>query len=189
MSRPRVNLPFFDRHFLKSGQLFLWGEIEDYTARQIVQSMRFLADQKVDTVRLYIHSDGGCVDSTIAIIDEMERLKREEIIISTICQSKAYSAAAYILAMGTPGERYATPNSAIMLHPVSYDLPTDYITQQQKVTEFYAKQVDQISRLVANACGYNTSVKYKKFCEMIDQGLWLTAKEAKKMKVIDGLDE
>ena len=48
-----------------------------------------------------------------AIYDTMRYLKPD---VQTVCLGQAASAAAVLLAAGTPGKRYALPNSRILIH-------------------------------------------------------------------------
>lgn len=74
-----------------------------------------------------------------------------------------------------------------MLHPVSLELSSDYVTQQELVTNFFKAQADSIIKLTAVAC--KKSRKLTQFAKDIDKGLWLNAAEAKKYGVIDKIRE
>lgn len=185
MMKRSVNLPFFDRYFLKARQIFLWGEIDDKLAMHVVQSLRYLAslDSNKD-IEIYIHSEGGCVESTMAIIDEMLKIK-EQLTIQTICQSQAYSSAAFVLALGTEGYRKATANSSMMLHQVTYETAEDNARVQKQLTDFSLKQIENIYDMVGVACKQTTPTKKKKFRADIENTIWMDPKEAKRFGLID----
>lgn len=138
-------------------------------------------------IYLYIHSDGGCIDAHFAIIDEIASLTKMGIEVNTICQGKACSAAAYILALGTEGCRYAYLNSCVMLHSASSYLGDDKIREHEGYLSYARKQEENILKLVAKACGKSSPNKYKEFSEKIKNTWWLTATEAKKNGIIDGI--
>ena len=64
-------------------------------------------------ISLYINSPGGDINSLFAIYDTMQYVKPD---ITTICFGQAASAAAVLLAAGTPGKRLALPHSRVLIH-------------------------------------------------------------------------
>jgi ATP-dependent Clp protease protease subunit len=65
---------------------------------------------------MYINSPGGVVTAGMAIYDTMQYIRCP---ITTICVGQAASMASLLLAGGSPGQRYALPNSRIMIHQPS----------------------------------------------------------------------
>ena len=99
---------------LKDRIIILSGEIDDQLANSIVAQLLFLAaeDSEKD-IYLYINSPGGSITSGIAIFDTMNFIAPK---VSTICIGMAASMAAFLLASGEKGMRYALPNSEILIH-------------------------------------------------------------------------
>jgi ATP-dependent Clp protease protease subunit len=94
--------------------VFLSEEVNDVTASLIVAQLLYLEAQDPDKdIQLYINSPGGSITSGMAIYDTMQYIKCD---VSTICIGMAASMAAFLLAAGTPGKRFALPNSEIMIH-------------------------------------------------------------------------
>lgn len=169
-----------DHHFLQNRKIFLWGDVENGTVRRVVQQLLYLADKSTEDISLYIHSMGGEVEGMATIMDTIASLL-PKICISTIAMGKCYSAAANILTCGTPGLRYATELSSIMFHPISFDLPSDFVKKQEKITEYTKKQNDKINEIVARNC----KKKKENYAKLIEDELWLSAKEAVKFGAID----
>ena len=67
-------------------------------------------------ITIYINSPGGSFTALTAIYDTMQFVRPD---IQTICLGQAASAAAVLLAAGTPGKRLALPNSRILIHQPS----------------------------------------------------------------------
>ncbi len=164
--------------------MFLWGAVDDVLTRETVENLQYLYNKSHEPITMWIHSPGGDLDGQAAIIDEMSVIKEKGIVLTTVVLGMAYSAAACILVMATPGRRFARPNSTIMFHPCAYCLDFDYSSQQQKVTEFLNKQTEHYMKLAADAIGMGGK-KYKKFKDDVDKGLWLTSQEALAYGVID----
>jgi len=99
---------------LKDRIIMLSGEITDELANSIVAQLLFLAaeDNEKD-IYIYINSPGGSMSAGMAIHDTMNLVNPD---VSTICTGMAASMAAFILASGAKGKRYALPNSEIMIH-------------------------------------------------------------------------
>ena len=99
---------------LKDRIILLCGEINDALANSVVAQLLFLAaENSEEEIKLYINSPGGSITAGMAIYDTMNLIKPQ---VSTICIGMAASMAAFILASGEKGKRYALPNSEIMIH-------------------------------------------------------------------------
>jgi len=67
-------------------------------------------------IPIIIDSYGGVVGSVFAMIDIIRTAK---VPVAIIANGYAYSAGAFLLTAGTPGYRYASPLSSIMIHDAS----------------------------------------------------------------------
>ena len=102
---------------LKDRIIFLGEEVNEVTASLVVAQLLYLEAEDPDKdIQLYINSPGGSVTAGLAIYDTMKYIKCD---VSTICIGMAASMGAFLLAGGTPGKRYALPNSEIMIHQPS----------------------------------------------------------------------
>ena len=94
---------------LRENIIFLGTPIDDTIANLVSAQMLFLESENPDKdISIYINSPGGDINALLAIYDTMQYIRPE---ISTICFGQAASAAAVLLAAGTPGKRMALPNS------------------------------------------------------------------------------
>jgi len=102
---------------LKERVIFVVGPVEDHMANLVVAQLLFLESENPDKdIHLYINSPGGSVTAGLSIYDTMQFIKPD---VSTMCVGQAASMGAFLLAGGTPGKRYALPNSRIMIHQPS----------------------------------------------------------------------
>ena len=94
--------------------VFLGTAIDDTVANLVVAQLLHLEseDAKKD-VAIYINSPGGDMTGLFAIHDTMQYIAPD---VTTICVGQAASAAAVLLAAGTPGKRYALPNARVLIH-------------------------------------------------------------------------
>jgi ATP-dependent Clp protease, protease subunit len=97
--------------------IFLGTPVNDEIANVVMAQLLHLESEDPDKdIALYINSPGGSITALFAIYDTMEFIGND---VSTICMGQAASAAAVLLAAGTPGKRFALPHSRILLHQPS----------------------------------------------------------------------
>ena len=94
--------------------IFLGVQIDDASANDVMAQLLTLESMDPDRdISIYINSPGGSFTALTAIYDTMQFVKPD---IQTICMGQAASAAAVLLAAGTPGKRSALANARILIH-------------------------------------------------------------------------
>ena len=94
--------------------VFFGTVLDDTVANLVIAQLLHLESENADRdISLYINSPGGDMTALFAIYDTMQFIRPA---ISTICIGQAASAAAVLLAAGTPGKRYTLPNSRVLIH-------------------------------------------------------------------------
>lgn len=96
----------------------LTGEVSRSSAIHVIQRLKYLDENnpgKKD-ITLIINSGGGDVEQGMAIYDTIRNLRSD---VATVCEGRAMSMAAVLLAAGAPGKRQSLPNCRIMLHQIS----------------------------------------------------------------------
>lgn len=94
--------------------IFLGVQVDDASADDVMAQLLVLESQDPDRdITLYINSPGGSFTALTAIYDTMQYVKPD---VTTVCLGQAASAAAVLLAAGTPGKRLALPNARILIH-------------------------------------------------------------------------
>ena len=94
--------------------VFLGAAIDDQVTNLIIAQLLHLeSEQPNQDISLYINSPGGDMNGLFAIHDTMRFIASD---VATICVGQAASAAAVLLAAGTPGKRYALPNARVLIH-------------------------------------------------------------------------
>jgi ATP-dependent Clp protease protease subunit len=162
--------------------LFLTGEINSEAADGVVQRLiYFNAIDPQKAVDLYINSPGGSVPDGLAIVDTMQCIQAP---IRTICLGTAASMAAWILAAGSKGERYASPNSKIMIHQMASGFRGSTSNIRAYAKHLFELQ-DNLIRLFASFTGQ----PFAKIQADIEVDLFLTPLEAKSYGIIDHVYE
>lgn len=101
--------------FAQNRMVFITESITDALASDVIQQLLYLASVSSEDITLVINSPGGSVTAGLAIYDTMQGLSCD---VSTVCLGMAASMGAFLLAAGTKGKRYVTPNSEVMIHQV-----------------------------------------------------------------------
>ena len=99
---------------LKDRIILLNEEIDTDCATSIIAQLLFLESENPEApITIYINSPGGVITAGMAIYDVMNKVKCP---IITVCVGMAASMAAVLLSSGSRGQRYALPNSTVMIH-------------------------------------------------------------------------
>lgn len=163
---------------LKDRIIFIGQPIDDNIANTVIAQMLFLEveDSKKD-IYLYINSPGGLVTSGLAIYDTMQYARPD---VSTICMGQAASAAALLLAAGTPKKRFSLPNTNILIHQ-----PMGGARGQASDVGIQARQILKIKDRLNDIFVKHTGQPKEKIEKDTDRDFYMTAEEAKKYGVID----
>jgi ATP-dependent Clp protease protease subunit len=99
---------------LRDRIVFLGTQVDEQSANLVIAQMLYLEGEDPDKpINLYINSPGGDMTAYFAIHDTMQFLHAP---VSTMCVGQAASAAAVLLAAGTPGMRFTLPNARVLIH-------------------------------------------------------------------------
>lgn len=163
---------------LRDRIIFLGTVVDDHVANIIIAQMLFLQmeDSKKD-VHLYINTPGGSVSAGFAIYDTMQFLTCDMV---TYCVGQAASMGALLLAAGTPGKRFALPNSRMMIHQ-----PTGGAQGQASDITIQAKEILRIKDRLNEILAYHTKQSVETISRDSDRDYFMSAIEAKTYGLVD----
>ena len=162
---------------LKDRIIFISGEINDSTANIVISELLYLDSLSHEDISIYINSPGGSVTSGMAIYDTINYIKSD---VKTIVVGIAASMAAFLLACGTKGKRYALANSEVMIHQPLGGVEGQ-ATEIKIVCERILKMRDKLNKILAKNCGK----PLKKVSEDTERDNYMDANEAKEYGLID----
>lgn len=167
---------------LKERIIFLGGAIDDTIANLIIAQLLFLEseDSKSD-IMIYVNSPGGSVSAGLAVFDTMTYVKPD---VSTICIGMAASMGAFLLAGGTPGKRFALPNSKILIHQVMGGAEG-----QATEIDIQAREILRVREQLNELLAKNTGQPIEKIARDTERDYYMTSEEAKVYGVIDHIIE
>ena len=165
-------------HLLKQHRIiFLYEEIDSDVANRTIASLLYLDKQNKKEICIYINSIGGDALSGLAIYDIMQIITST---IKTVCVGKAYSAASDLLAAGTFGKRFATPNSEIMIHSIQAELfgsNKDIKEEVVRLEKSYNRSVELLSK--------HTGQSFDRISKDCEKDTYMTAQEALEYGIVD----
>lgn len=163
---------------LKDRIIFLGGSIDDHVANLVIAQLLFLeSEDPSKDIFIYINSPGGSITAGLAIYDTIQYIKCDVV---TICVGLAASMAAFLLAAGTKGKRFALPNAEMMIHqPLggAQGQATDIEIQARRIV----RMKGEINRILAERTGQPLDVIEKD----TDRDNFMTAPQARSYGMID----
>jgi ATP-dependent Clp protease protease subunit len=159
--------------------IFLGVQIDDASANDVMAQLLCLESADPDReISMYINSPGGSFTSLMAIYDTMQFIRPD---IQTVCLGQAASAAAVLLAAGTPGRRLAVQNARILIHQPA----VESIYGQVSDLEIQAAEISRMRRLLESTLAKHSGRTPEQVREDIERDKILTAEEAKDYGIVD----
>ena len=159
--------------------IFLGVQIDDASANDVMAQLIVLESGDPDRdITMYINSPGGSFTAMTAIYDTMQYVRPD---ISTVCLGQAASAAAVLLAAGTPGKRMALPHSRIIIHQPA----TEGGYGQGSDIEIQAREILRMRTLLETMLARHSGQPVEKVRKDIDRDKIMAAEEAKEYGLVD----
>ena len=167
---------------LKDRIIFLGEEVTDVSANLIVSQLLFLeSEDPGKDIQMYINSPGGSVSAGMAIYDTMQFIKCD---VSTICIGMAASMAAFLLAAGAKGKRFALPNSEIMIHQ-----PLGGMQGQATDIKIHADRIIKTKETLNTILSERTGQSLETIMKDTERDNFMSAVQAKEYGLIDEVIE
>jgi len=159
--------------------IFVGVQIDDASANDVMAQLLYLESVDPDRdIIMYINSPGGSFTSLMAIYDTMQFARPD---VQTYCLGQAASAAAVLLAAGTPGKRFALPNSRILIHQPAME----GVYGQVSDLEIQANEIQRVRRLMESTLARHTNRDAEQIRLDIERDKILTADEARDYGIVD----
>ncbi|MGH3829802.1 MAG: ATP-dependent Clp protease proteolytic subunit [Pseudonocardiaceae bacterium] len=163
--------------------IFLGVQVDDASANDVMAQLLVLESTDPDRdIIMYINSPGGSFTAMTAIYDTMQFVRPE---IQTVCLGQAASAAAVLLAAGTPGKRMAVPNAQILIHQPAME----NVFGQASDMEIQAAEIQRMRRLMEATLAHHTGQTVERIRADIDRDKFLTSAEAKAYGIVDDITQ
>lgn len=147
------------------------GKITQDLVGNVSGKLLALASASDDPITLFIHSQGGHVDSGHAIYDAIRFIDAR---VRTVGNGWVASAGALIYVSVPPEDRYCLPNTRFLLHQPSGGVKgsgSDIAIEAEEIV----KTRERLNKIFADATGQ----PLEKIQKDTQRNFWLTAREAK----------
>jgi ATP-dependent Clp protease, protease subunit len=181
---PKSDLMMFskklEKYFFDSRSIYLWGVVDDKSAKDVVSKMLLLdADKPGEEIKFYINSPGGVVTSGMVMYDTMRMLKSP---VSTICMGLAASMGSILLSGGKKGKRFIYPSGEVMIHQPSLG---GFIRGVSTDLEIQARQTKRVKDMGARILAENCGKTFEQIMTDFDRDYWMNAEEAISYGIVD----
>ncbi len=166
---------------LKERKVFLWGMVDDDSAKHVIDRLMYLDLQDDKEIQLIINSPGGYVTSGFAIYDTIKQIKSP---VSTVCSGLAASMGSILLSVGDKGRRFVQPHARVMIHQ-----PSGGARGQASNIEIQAKEIIKTKELGAKILSENCGQPFDKVMKDFDRDYWMGAEESVEYGIVDGVLE
>ncbi|PCE63456.1 ATP-dependent Clp protease proteolytic subunit [Sediminicola luteus] len=170
-----------DERLLEERKVFLWGMVDDDSAKHVIDRLLYLDLQNNEEIQLIINSPGGYVTSGFAIYDTIKALKSP---VSTVCSGLAASMGSLLLSVGAKGRRFIQPHAQVMIHQ-----PSGGAQGQASNIEIQAREILKTRELSARILADNCGQDYDKVRKDFDRDYWMNAQESLDYGIVDGILE
>ncbi|GIW40142.1 MAG: ATP-dependent Clp protease proteolytic subunit [Candidatus Binatia bacterium] len=163
---------------LRDRIVFLGSPITDDVANLLTAQLLFLESEDPEKdIHFYINSPGGSVTAGLAIYDTMQYVRCP---VSTVCLGQAASMAAWLLAAGEKGKRFALPHSRIMIHQ-----PLSTVQGPAADIDIQAREILRLREQLNQILARHTGQSVKKIEKDTERDLFLTGKQAVEYGLVD----
>ena len=159
--------------------VFMGVQIDDASADDIMAQLLVLESQDPDgQITMYINSPGGSFTALTAIYDTMQYIKPQ---VQTVCLGQAASAAAVLLAAGSPGKRLALPNVRVLIHQPAME----GVQGQASDIEIVADEIDRMRAWLEDTLASHTGRDRDLVHADLERDKILTATQALEYGIVD----
>jgi len=170
-----------DFNFLEQRNIFLWGPVDNKSAKDIVSKLLYLESTNPgEKITFFINSPGGIVTSGFSILDTMTLISSP---VSTVCMGLAASMGSILLSAGQKGERYIFPYGEVMIHQPSIGM----LQGRASDLDIQAKQITKTKNLSAEILARNCGQTTEQVLQDFDRDHWMDAEESIEYGIVDGV--
>lgn len=166
-----------DNKLLAERKVFLWGMVDDDSARHVVDRLLYLNALSHEEIKLYINSPGGYVTAGFSIYDTLREIESP---VSTICTGLAASMGSILLSAGEKGKRLIQPHARVMIHQ-----PSGGARGQASDIEITAQEILKTKELSARILAENCGQTFERIMKDFNRDHWMGAEESVQYGIVD----
>lgn len=168
-----------DNKLLSERKIFLWGMVDDDSAKHVVDRLLYLNALNHEEIKLYINSPGGYVTAGFSIYDTMREIESP---VATICTGLAASMGSILLSAGEKGRRYIQPHARVMIHQ-----PSGGARGPASDIEITANEILKTKELSARILADNSNKSFEQVMRDFNRDHWMGAEESVEYGIVDSV--
>jgi len=168
--------PFVAKQLYDSRTILIMGEIDGMLAERVTGQLLTLSALSKDPIRLFIHSNGGHVESGDTIHDMIKFVEPRVIMVGT---GWVASAGTHIYLAAPREDRYALPNTRFMIHQPLGGVGGRAADLQIEAEEIL-KARERLNRTISDATGQPLA----KVRKDTDRNFWMSPTEAREYGIV-----
>ena len=173
---PAPPQPWITNRLLESRIVLIVGEVDNRLAENVTAQLLALAAESNDPIRLFIHSNGGHVESGDTIHDMVRFIGPRVLMIGT---GWVASAGTHIYLSVPKQDRFCLPNTRFMIHQPLGGMG-GRATEIKIEAEEILRAKDRLIRTIADATGQSVD----KVRRDTDHNHWMSPEEAKEYGIV-----
>jgi len=173
---PALPQPWVSNRLISSRTVLIVGEVNNRLAEQVTAQLLALAAESNEPIRLFLHSNGGHVESGDTIHDIVRFIEPRVLMIGT---GWVASAGTHIYLAVPKADRFSLPNTRFMIHQ-----PLGGMGGRASDIKIEAEEIlrakDRLIRTIADATGQTV----EKVRRDTDRNHWMSPDEAKEYGIV-----
>ncbi|MGL4595988.1 MAG: ClpP family protease [Bacteroidia bacterium] len=171
-----------DLKILNERKVFLWGQVDDSSAKHVVDRLLYLEMiEPGKEIQLIINSPGGYVTSGFSIYDTMQGISSP---VATICSGLAASMGSILLSAGAKGRRFILPHARVMMHQ-----PSGGAGGPASDIEIQMNEIIKTKKLLVEILSANCGQPFDKIMTDFNRDYWMSAEESVDYGIVDSIME
>ncbi len=167
---------------LRDNIIFIGTPIDDTVANLVIAQLLFLeAEDPEKDISLYINSPGGSITAGMAIYDTMQFIRPD---VQTICIGQAASMGAVLLCAGSPGKRFALPNSRILIHQPHI---MGGLSGQATDIDIHAREILRMREITNQIISKHSGQRLDKVEKDVERDFIMNSQQSKEYGIIDDI--
>lgn len=163
-----------------SRTIVISGDFNGELASTVLDQLSYLEATGDSPIVVLLNSCGGELDEGTCISNAINACHSPVYVVGVGC---VRSTAAYVLIFGQKGRRAVAPNASVVMHGVSIAGEYTSIEHAKALLEVESKNYERLLRETSK----RIKMSYKELSEKLEDEIWLTGKQALKLKMADML--
>lgn len=174
-----------------SARLYLFGDVDTAMAKRVCQQLDTLQRSNLSELTVYFHTDGGDVDSGMAIYQSLKFLSANAVKVKGVVRGTCQSVGLVILQACT--QRLAVP-TAVLMHHRGYTVAERTLSPEEamETAAFEKRHMDIVDRLIfekVKKTYVGGGATFEQFQRDGARSVYMTAEEALKHGFLDAIVE